>query len=296
MRKITTSIGLLSSLVLYFTVIGCAHHPKTTTPLTASATSSQNIQPNTITIGLDYDQTVRLIKKHSGIDITSGLALMPMDRKSPLTALYWQFLDYDAVIGLLGQDGKITGMTYWTKADFSHSKAHRAKTEQSITTLRFNPTTKEVSVDKTIVRPATPPSFKRNTNPTNTTNTVSPEFIAQNENAFEKMMEETARCFELANHADIEIFFRDANHLRFSKPGHRNSVTVTEKTLIASVVNMTFKRELAVVILGKHVQYASPEPQLSKKADELEALLRAQGFQRVVFHKNTAFGQFTYRE
>jgi hypothetical protein len=32
------------------------------------------------------------------------------------------------------------------------------------------------------------------------------------------------------------------------------------------------------------------------KVDELEALLRAQGFKRVVFHRNTAFGRFTYRE
>ena len=171
---------LLALLLLGLAATGCAH---------------RDVAPNTtstLTVGMSYDQARSLIKKHSGTDITSGLALMPLGRKPALTALYWRFQDYDAVLGLFAQDKVITGMTYWTKADFGHSKAHRAQTEQNITTLRFNPATKEVSIDKTIVRPVTSPSFKRITNPTNTTttastttNTVSPEFIAQNENAFE---------------------------------------------------------------------------------------------------------------
>ncbi len=266
---------------------------------TPMSKSSETNNSNTITVGMDYDKTISLIKKHSGTDITSGLALMPLDRKSPLTARYWRFQDYDAVLGLFAQDKVITGMTYWTKADFSHSKAHRAQTEQTITALKFNPATKEVSIDKTIVPPLnsspTRRLFTRSTNPI-TTNTLSPEFIAQNENAFERMMEETARCLELANQADVMITYGGHSGVHIRKPGDKKLVTVTEKTMLASVVNMTFKRDLVVVDIIGPWGYTISDKKLRDKVDELEALFRAQGFQRVVFHRNTATGIFTIRE
>lgn len=101
-----------------------------------------------ITVGMTRDAAVANIKKHSGKDITPGLAVVGPNGEWPLTGIYWSFDDYDAIITLSAQNGKVSHMTYWRKKDFGESKDHRAKTEQSIRTLKLDTKTKGVSIEK----------------------------------------------------------------------------------------------------------------------------------------------------
>ena len=97
-----------------------------------------------ITVGMSHAEASAIIKKHSGKDITSGMAL----GADAHPGLYWSFRDYDAIIELPSRDGKVEHITYWTKKDFGESKNHRAKTEQRITTLKLDTKTKAVSIEK----------------------------------------------------------------------------------------------------------------------------------------------------
>lgn len=101
-----------------------------------------------IAVGMGRDDAVALIKKHSGKDITPGLEVVGPKGEHPLAGIYWAFQDYDAIITLGAKDGKVTTVTFWTKKDFWESKSHRAKTEQSITALKFDTKKKEVSIEK----------------------------------------------------------------------------------------------------------------------------------------------------
>lgn len=102
-----------------------------------------------IAVGMKRDDAVATIQKHGGVDITPGLAVVGPKGEHPLRGFYWSFRDYDAIIELSPRDGKIERMTYWTKKDFGESKSHRAKTEQSITTLKLDTKMKGVSIEKT---------------------------------------------------------------------------------------------------------------------------------------------------
>ena len=102
-----------------------------------------------ITVGMSRDEAVALIQRHSGKDITSGLEVMGPKGEWPLTGIFWEFKDYDAIIAISNRDGKITRMTYWTKKDFSQSKGHRDETEQRITTLKIDTQTRAISLEKT---------------------------------------------------------------------------------------------------------------------------------------------------
>ncbi len=101
-----------------------------------------------IALGMSREEAVALIKKHSGTDITPGMEVVGPKGEWPLKGIYWEFRDYDAIITLSAKDGKVTGMTFWRKKDFGESKSQRAKTEQSITTLKIDTKTKEVSIEK----------------------------------------------------------------------------------------------------------------------------------------------------
>lgn len=101
-----------------------------------------------IAVGMSREDTVAIIKKHGGTDITPGLAVVGPKGEHPLTGIYWEFQDYDAIITLTTKDGKVTAMTFWTKKDFGESKSHRAKTEQPIAALKLDAKTKGVSIEK----------------------------------------------------------------------------------------------------------------------------------------------------
>ena len=101
-----------------------------------------------LAVGMNRDEVVATIKKHSGTDITSNLAVVGPKGEHPLTGIYWAFGDYDAIITVTAKDGKVAAMTFWTKKDFDESKSHRSQTEQSITALKIDTKTREVSIEK----------------------------------------------------------------------------------------------------------------------------------------------------
>lgn len=101
-----------------------------------------------IAVGMSQEKAVGLIKDHSGVDITSGMEVLGPKGKWPLKGVYWRFRDYDAVITLSAEGGKIKSMTFWKKKDFDESKSHRATTEQTISALDLDTKTKDVSFEK----------------------------------------------------------------------------------------------------------------------------------------------------
>jgi hypothetical protein len=101
-----------------------------------------------IAVGQSSESVAVTIKQHSGKDITSGLEIVGPKGEHPLAGICWQFEDYDAVIQLSVRDGTVAHLAYWTKKDFSESKIHRAKTEQSITALKLDTKTRGVSIEK----------------------------------------------------------------------------------------------------------------------------------------------------
>jgi hypothetical protein len=102
-----------------------------------------------IAVGMDYNNTISVIKKHGGSDITPRMEVMGPKGEWPVVGLYWAFSDYDAIISLSGgKDGKVTGISLWTRKDFGENKLHRAKTEQKIEALKIDTKTKKVSIEK----------------------------------------------------------------------------------------------------------------------------------------------------
>lgn len=96
-----------------------------------------------IAVGMPHEDATKLIRKHSGKDITAGLALA-----TEKPGIFWEFQDFDAVIELDSRDGKVVRMTYWTKKDFAGNKSHRAETEQPIKGVSLDTEKKKVSIEK----------------------------------------------------------------------------------------------------------------------------------------------------
>ena len=107
---------------------------------------------------------------------------------------------------------------------------------------------------------------------------------------------ETERAFELERQADVVIDYERSDGIRLWIPGQTAHISATDQTLATAIASATSKRELAVVVIGKPMRYEFPEPQLRAKVDAIEAVVRAQGFTRVVFQLASATGRPIYRE
>jgi hypothetical protein len=108
-----------------------------------------------LAVGMNRDEAVAVIKKHGGVDITSGLAVVGPKGEWPLKGFYWEFKDYDAVIELSGRENSVTQISYWTKKNFGDSKLRRAQTEKKIIALKLDTKMKRVSL---AFPPSAPPS------------------------------------------------------------------------------------------------------------------------------------------
>jgi hypothetical protein len=97
-----------------------------------------------VAVGQSRDEVVGTIKKHGATDITPGMAIVGPKGEHPLTGIYWEFRDYDVIIELTAKNGKVVRMLFWTKKNFGKSRSHRAKTEQSISTLKLDTKTRGV--------------------------------------------------------------------------------------------------------------------------------------------------------
>ncbi|HSI61621.1 MAG TPA: hypothetical protein VLE43_00845 [Candidatus Saccharimonadia bacterium] len=105
-----------------------------------------------IAVGMNRDEATALMVKHSAEDITAhvGLGVLKPGSVRNLTGgIYWKFRDYDAVVRLfVSQDGEISGITFWKKADWEHSKTRREETAQAIKTLKLDTKSRTVGVEK----------------------------------------------------------------------------------------------------------------------------------------------------
>lgn len=119
---------------------------------------------------------------------------------------------------------------------------------------------------------------------------------SSNQASYTAARAETVKALELARGADLVIEYERSSAIRLFVPGQMTPITTTEEALGSAIAMATPKRELAVVLIGKPVRHEFPEPQLSQKADEIEAIVRAQGFTRVVFQLALGTGRGTYRE
>jgi len=102
-----------------------------------------------VAVGMNYDQSVQVMKAQGGEDITSGLDVMvlPSLDKGARQGGYWRFRDFDAIVSLSAVNGKIEGITFWSNTDFDENKLRRAKTARDISALTLNAKTKKVSVE-----------------------------------------------------------------------------------------------------------------------------------------------------
>jgi hypothetical protein len=123
-----------------------------------------------------------------------------------------------------------------------------------------------------------------------------PDVTKSNQQSYERMQAETERAFELERSADLVIDYERPDGIRLWTPPQSAYISANDETLAAAISNTTAKRGLAVVIIGKPVRHAFPEPQLRSKVDAIESVVRAQGFARIVFQLASASGRPIYRE
>ena len=100
-----------------------------------------------LSVGMSHDEALAVLRENNAEDITPGLAIVGPGGEWPLHGLVWWFRDYDAVVALSAEDGKIIGLGYWIKSDFGKSKLHRAKTERDVTAITLDTKRRTVKID-----------------------------------------------------------------------------------------------------------------------------------------------------
>lgn len=106
----------------------------------------------------------------------------------------------------------------------------------------------------------------------------------------------TERAFQMARQADLVIDFHWLSEISLRAKEQSDAILTTEQGLVAAIAKANPNKELVVVVLGKLMRYQYDEPELGKKVDEIEAVLKAQGFKKVVFQLASASGRPIYRE
>jgi hypothetical protein len=100
----------------------------------------------TLTLGMKHELALGIIRECGGQDITSKLAVVGPRGEWPLSGLFWDFEQYNSVLEISVEDGNLVGIDYWTVADFSESKSHRAESRKSLKSLTFEKQTKTVKI------------------------------------------------------------------------------------------------------------------------------------------------------
>jgi len=111
----------------------------------------------------------------------------------------------------------------------------------------------------------------------------------------EKRNAEMERAFQIMNSADVVVEYESPSRIFLRPHGGKNSACVAHDQMSTTIAGATDKREMAVVIMGKPMRMHSDET-FRKEVDEIERLIKAQGFKRVVFMLASAFGMPIYRE
>jgi hypothetical protein len=126
--------------------------------------------------------------------------------------------------------------------------------------------------------------------------TVQIRAVASEQPSQEQLQAQTARALELERRADLVIDYEWIDRIRLSTPDKTKVINATDDTLAAAIASATPKRELAFVIIGKPVRSAYQEPRLGEKVNAIEAVVKAQGFTKVVFQLASGTERPIYRE
>jgi hypothetical protein len=115
------------------------------------------------------------------------------------------------------------------------------------------------------------------------------------------MLSETDRAFEQERQADLVIDYESSDRIWLTLPAEirRNEGECADETLAQEIAGLALKkRALAVVVIGKPVRYqfAGKDELLRAKVDAIEAVVKGQGFKRVIFQLASATGRPIYRE
>ena len=99
----------------------------------------------TLTLGMGHESALAIIRECGGQDVTSNLAVVGPHGEWPLSGIFWYLEQYNAVVEIAADNGKVVEIGYWTSADFSESKSHRSESRRSLRSLTFK------KDDKTVV-------------------------------------------------------------------------------------------------------------------------------------------------
>jgi hypothetical protein len=127
---------------MLFLIVLLLVHPNCTSE--RSDQSQQTADASTLSLGMSHASALEIIRECGGQDITWNLAIMGPNGERPPSGLYWSFEQYDSVIEIGSEEGKVVVIDFWTGADFSESKEHRAQSRKSLKSLTFEKQSKTV--------------------------------------------------------------------------------------------------------------------------------------------------------
>jgi hypothetical protein len=96
---------------------------------------------------MSHQSAVEIIRERGGQDITSKMAVVGPHGEWPLSGLFWDLEQYNSVLEIAAEDGKVVGIGYWTVADFSESKSHRLESRRSLKSLTFEKQAKTLKIE-----------------------------------------------------------------------------------------------------------------------------------------------------
>jgi len=100
-----------------------------------------------IAVGMTRDDLLAAIKMCNGEDIGRGLAIVGPGGEWPVTGVFWSFDEYDTILAVATEDGKVSHLTYWTSRGFGTSKTHRVESERTSNALTLDTATKATRVE-----------------------------------------------------------------------------------------------------------------------------------------------------
>ena len=122
-------------------------HPSCS-PKRSDQPRQQTAQPTanelTLSLGMSHELALEIIRECGGKDVTAGQAMMGLNGERPLSGLFWSLEQYDSVLQIAAEDGKLVVINYWTGADYSTSKLHRVKSMRNLKSLTFEKQTRTV--------------------------------------------------------------------------------------------------------------------------------------------------------
>jgi hypothetical protein len=99
--------------------------------------SAQSAKDRTLILGISHQEALEIVRECGGQDITANIAVVGPHGEWPLTGLFWNFEQYDAVLKIAANDGTVVEIGYWTGADFSESKIHRVRNRKNLKSVTF---------------------------------------------------------------------------------------------------------------------------------------------------------------